>query len=113
MTKKLISLRISKATEAKLGQLAKYHGTQTEAIATAIDRLYTSTQKERMMDGSELYTLFANDTEMADVAKLTLNDITNQIGEFRSDECDIDMTDREIAEAIREFAREHVAEFGK
>ena len=49
--KKLISLRISKATEDKLRWLAERHGTQTEAVAVALDRLYESDHnKERPMD---------------------------------------------------------------
>lgn len=35
-----ISTRVSKATKKKLRALARVYGTQTEALAVAIDRLY-------------------------------------------------------------------------
>ena len=40
MPKKLIAIRVSQATKAKLDYLAQLHGTQTEAVAVAIDRLH-------------------------------------------------------------------------
>lgn len=40
MKKQLISIRVSDATRAKLDALAAAYGTQAEAIAVAIDRLY-------------------------------------------------------------------------
>jgi len=116
MAKKLISLRISQATEHKLRWLAERHGTQTEAVAVALDRLYESDyNKERPMDmdGSELYTLFANDAEHSDVAKMDVTDIAKQIGEIRGGECDLHMTDLEIAWSIKLHAQRHVAEFGE
>ncbi len=116
--KKLISLRISKATEDKLRWLAERHGTQTEAVAVAIDRLYESDyNKERTMtgdriDGAQLFEWFANDADHADVAKLEIEDITKQIHEVRSGDCTLPMTDLEIASSIKLHAQEHVAEFG-
>lgn len=116
MTKKLISLRISKATEDKLQWLAKRHGTQTEVVAVAIDRLYEGDyNKERPMDkpdGAQLFEWFANDAEHSDVAKMDVIDIAYQLREFRAPECTVPMSDLEIATAIQEHAREHVAEFG-
>ncbi len=115
-TKILISLRISKATDDKLRWLAARHGTQTEAVAVAIDRLYESDyNKERMMtgdriDGAQLFEWFANDADHADVAKLTIEDLTQQIKEIRSGDCDLPMSDWEIAVAIRCHAQEHVKE---
>ena len=109
--KKLISLRISKATEDKLRWLAARHGTQTEAMAVAIDRLYESDyNKERTMDidGSELYTLFANDAEFDDIAKQSVREIADQLGKFRDGDCHIPMTTWDIAQAIRKYARERV-----
>ncbi len=51
MAKQLVSIQISKATGDKLRWLAKRHGTQTEVIAVATDRLYESDyNKERPMD---------------------------------------------------------------
>jgi len=38
--KKQISIRVSDATHAKLDELTAHHGTQTEVIAVAIDRLH-------------------------------------------------------------------------
>ena len=65
------------------------------------------------IDGSQLFEWFANDADHADVAKLELDDITQQILETRWDsDCDMNMTNREIAEAILEHAQAHVAEFG-
>jgi hypothetical protein len=40
--KKLIAIRVSPATAAKLRRLSDLHGTQAEAVAVAIDRLYES-----------------------------------------------------------------------
>ena len=40
MAKLQISLRISESTKHKLDALAVRHGTQTEAVAVAVDRLY-------------------------------------------------------------------------
>jgi len=40
MTKKLIAIRVSQATKQKLDSLIQIHGTQTEAVAVAIDRLH-------------------------------------------------------------------------
>ena len=37
------SFRLSEATHEKLVALAKVYGTQSEVLAVAIDRLYTST----------------------------------------------------------------------
>jgi len=41
MTKKLIAIRVSQATKAKLDDLAQLYGTQTEAVAVALDRLHS------------------------------------------------------------------------
>ena len=38
-----IGLRVSPATLAKLRELAELHGTQTEVVAVAIDRLHQQT----------------------------------------------------------------------
>ena len=64
------------------------------------------------MDGSELYELFAQDADIGDLAKQDVYEIARQIGEFRPDECEISMSHLDIARAIHQFAREHVAEFG-
>ena len=40
MTKEQLNVRISSATRNKLDYLTDRHGTQTEAVAIAIDRLY-------------------------------------------------------------------------
>ena len=73
-----------------------------------------------MMDGSDLYELFANQAEHADIAKQDLASLTAGIAELRADTynpetgggCDIDMTDAGIAEAIRDYARDHMALLG-
>ena len=111
--KKLISLRISKATEDKLRWLAERHGTQTEAVAVGIDRLYESDyNKERpmdKMDGADLYQLFAQDAAFGDIAEQPLAEIVEGIAELRAGtDCDIPMSDWEIAVAIRENARQHI-----
>ncbi len=55
MAEQLISIRISKATGDKLRWLAERHGTQTEAIAVALDRLYESDyNKERTITGDRI-----------------------------------------------------------
>ncbi len=116
MVKKLISLRISNATGDKLRWLAERHGTQTEAVAIAIDRLYESDyNKERTItgdriDGAQLFEWFANDADHADIAKLEIEDITQQVKEIRNSDCDLHMTDLEIASSIKLHAQAHVTE---
>ncbi len=128
LPKKLISLRISKATEDKLRWLAERHGTQTEAVAVAIDRLYESDyNKERPMDNpvysptyrqhsfsrSELWDMFCGGLDIfAETADTDLETLTAQVTELRPamEGTEFHMTDTEIAEAIREYAQEHVKE---
>jgi hypothetical protein len=125
--KKLISLRISKATEDKLQWLTRRHSTQTEAVAVAIDRLYESDyNKERPMDNpvysptyrehgfsrSELWDMFCGGADIfAEIANIDLDVLMGQVTELRSAMTDTDfrMTDAEIAKAIQEHAREHIA----
>lgn len=118
MAKRPVAIRVSKATDEKLQWLAVRHGTQTEAVAVAIDRLYESDyNKERpmdrmdRMDGADLYQLFAQDAAFGDIAQQPLAEIVEGIAELRAGtDCDIPMSDWEIAVAIRENAREHVRE---
>ena len=128
MAKKLISLRISKATGDKLQWLAERHGTQTEAVAVSIDRLYESDyNKERTMDNpvysatysqhgfsrSELWDMFCGGLDIfAETADMDLEALTAQVTELRPAMTDTDfhMTDAEIAEAILEYAQDHVRE---
>lgn len=58
------------------------------------------------MDGSDLYELFANQAEHADIARQDLASLTAGIAELRADGCDIDMSHAEIAEAIKAHAIE-------
>ncbi len=44
MNKHQVNIRISKLTRDKLSFLSEYYGTQTEAVAIAIDRLYRETR---------------------------------------------------------------------
>jgi len=111
LTPKLARQALRVACGNDLGGLVSDGTTAYRVYAKSVRKLHI--EQERTMDGSELYTLFANDAEMADVAKLEIDDITKQIGEFRDDDCNIPMSTWEIAVAIREFAREHVAEFGE
>ena len=126
MPKKLIAIRISKATEDKLRWLAERHGTQTEAVAVAIDRLYESDyNKERPMDNpvysptygqhgfsrSELWDMFCGGLDIfEETAGTDLETLTAQVAELRPAMTDTDfhMSDREIAEAIHEHAKGHV-----
>lgn len=48
MTKEQLNVRISQATRDKLDHLTERHGTQTETVAVAIDRLYQA-EKENVM----------------------------------------------------------------
>ena len=58
------TVRMSDATRAKLDRLTTVHGTQTEVIALAIDRMY----REEKGKGKTMETLL-DDDEMADYIK--------------------------------------------
>ncbi len=125
-TKRRISFWASPATKQKLGELAKIHGTQAEVWAVAIDRLHQSTfSKERMMNSpvysptyrehsfsrSELWDMFCGGADIfAETALTDLESLTAQVAELRPAMTDTDfhITDAEIAEAIRDYAIEHV-----
>ncbi len=65
------------------------------------------------VSGDELFSLFCGGLDIfAEVAESDLESLTEQIKELRAVGCDIDMTDGQIAEAIRDYAKGHVAEFG-
>lgn len=49
MSKKQVNIRMSDATRAKLDELVERYGTQAEAVAVAIDRLYQQERKESKM----------------------------------------------------------------
>lgn len=54
MEKKGIFIRVSIATRRKLDELRKLYGTQAEAVAVAIDRLYRQEVSEGEDDGIHL-----------------------------------------------------------
>ncbi len=56
-------------------------------------------------NGAQLYEWFANDADEADVAKLDIKDVTQQIREIRAGDCNIPMSDWEIAVAIKAYAQ--------
>lgn len=62
------------------------------------------------MNGSELYDMFASDAPMEDIARVGVEPwVVQQILELRQHSDDhIDMTDREITEAIVAFAQEEM-----
>ena len=61
------------------------------------------------IDGADLYQLFAHDAAFGDIAEQPLAEIVEGIAELRAGtDCDIPMTDWEIAVAILENARQHV-----
>lgn len=68
--KQLISIRVSDATKAKLDTLIAQHGTQTEVIALAIDRMYRE-EKGKM----KIKVEFSEDSLMgpADVEEMRLD----------------------------------------
>jgi len=49
MSKKQVNVRMSDATRSKLNELTERYGTQAEAVAVAIDRLYQQERKESKM----------------------------------------------------------------
>ena len=57
--KKQLNVRISDATRSKLDTLTQRHGTTTEAVAVAIDRLYQDEDKENQMD---IYIQYSEDS---------------------------------------------------
>lgn len=103
--KKQTTIRMSAATRAKLDELTAHHGTQTEVIAVAIDRLYR--EEVIQMTGEQLFDLFvAPGVTAAEIAKMSVGTLTHQIREMRDDQDDdILMSDRQIAVAILEYAK--------
>lgn len=82
----------------------RYHETQNNLrIALGLPPVAV---EGKAPNGGTLYEWFANDADEADVAKLDIDDITQQIHEIRDGVCNLNMADREIAEAIQEYARE-------
>jgi hypothetical protein len=58
--KTLISARVSDATKAKLDFLSNVHGTQSEAIAVAIDRLFVAEKGAQMMSADKFLEMFSD-----------------------------------------------------
>lgn len=62
MTKKQIAIRASRATIAKIKELQKKYGTQTEVMAVAIDRLCQNEMGNKVTDAES-----ATDAQVADL----------------------------------------------
>jgi len=103
--KRQINIRISGLTINQIEQLISNTGmTKTEIISLAIDRMYREENKKNARD---LFERFVDDSVSYDeIARMEIDKITIQIGEMRQEEPDkINMSNREIAAAILEYAK--------
>lgn len=53
MTKRQVNVRVSEGTRTKLDYLADRYGTQAEAIAVAIELLYTRELEQGIHEGND------------------------------------------------------------
>lgn len=75
--KQQLNVRISEASRVKLDSLTAIYGTQAEAIAVAVDRLWQDHQKERRITmKGKLYTELRSVNGANDQYAVTLENVT-------------------------------------
>ena len=109
--KRQTNVRMSDATRKKLDQLTARYGTQAEAVAVALDRLYRAERRSNKMTGAELFDLFVvHGVGTDEIARMSAGILAQQIHELRTEPDDIDMSNGEIARAILAYAKEDSAD---
>ncbi len=106
--KQQVNIRVSGATREKLDSLTARYGTQAEVIAVAIDRL---NQEEMGMaiSASDLWDRFAPEADPAQLAMMSVQDVSEQVNELRGSEGDtLQMADARIASTLILYAQDMI-----
>ncbi len=107
--KKQLNIRVSDATREKLDSLKDRYGTQAEVVAVAIDRLNQEEMTGVAIIASDLWDRFAPEADPAQLAMMSVQDVSEQVNELRGSEGDtLQMTDARIASTLILYAHDMI-----
>ncbi len=107
--KRQVNIRVSNATREKLDSLKTQYGTQAEVIAVAIDRLNQEEMTGVAISASDLWDRFAPEADPAQLAMMSVQDVSEQVNELRGSEGDtLQMTDARIASTLILYAQDMI-----
>lgn len=102
-----VNITVGKATLSKLVALKAQYGSNSQVVAVAIDRMARDEIQWRdTVSASDLWDMFAPEAAYAELAKMAVEAIAEQIHDMRDGPDNIGMNDQEIAESLRGYAIE-------